>query len=66
MAKEMSFEQAMERLKEIVEKLETGEESMESSMKLFEEGTKLSAKCYDMLSKAEQKVKEIKVVEVDD
>ncbi len=49
----------MERLQEIVEKLESGEESLESSMKLFEEGAKLSAQCYQLLDKAEQQVTEL-------
>lgn len=49
----------MERLQEIVEKLESGEETLESSMKLFEEGAKLSAQCYQLLDKAEQQVTEL-------
>lgn len=52
----VQFEAAMERLAEIVEKLESGEEPLESAMKLFEEGTKLSAQCYETLDKAEQKI----------
>ncbi len=52
----IQFEAAMERLAQIVEKLESGEEPLESAMKLFEEGTKLSAQCYETLDKAEQKI----------
>lgn len=52
----VQFEAAMDRLAEIVEKLESGEEPLESAMKLFEEGTKLSAQCYETLDKAEQKI----------
>lgn len=58
-----SFEEAMDRLKEIVERLESGEEPLESSMKLFEEGAKLSAQCYDTLDKAEQKITELEKLE---
>lgn len=58
-----SFEDAMDRLKEIVERLESGEEPLESSMKLFEEGAKLSAQCYDTLDKAEQKITELEKLE---
>ena len=43
--------------------LETGEESLENSMKLFEEGAKLSAQCYQILEKAQQKVTELTAVE---
>ena len=62
-AKKLNFEEAMARLSQIVEKLETGEESLENSMKLFEEGAKLSAQCYQILEKAQQKVKELTAVE---
>ena len=62
-AKRLNFEEAMDRLSQIVEKLETGEESLENSMKLFEEGAKLSAQCYQILEKAQQKVTELTAVE---
>ena len=62
-AKKLNFEEAMARLSQIVEKLETGEESLENSMKLFEEGAKLSAQCYQILEKAQQKVTELTAVE---
>ena len=53
------FEEAMQRLQAIVEKLESGEETLDSSRKLYEEGAKLSAQCYQMLDKAEQKITEL-------
>ena len=53
------FEEAMQRLQAIVEKLESGEETLDSSMKLYEEGAKLSAQCYQMLDKAEQQVAQL-------
>ena len=62
-AKKLNFEEAMARLSQIVEKLETGEESLENSMRLFEEGAKLSAQCYQILEKAQQKVTELTAVE---
>lgn len=61
--KKQNFEQAMQRLSEIVAKLETGESSLEDSMKLFEEGAKLSARCYQELDRAEQKINELTEVE---
>ena len=57
--KKLKFEDAMQRLQEIVGKLESGEESLEDSMKLFQEGAKLSAQCYQMLDKAEQQVAQL-------
>lgn len=53
----MDFEKRLTRLEDIVEKMETGELSLEDSLKLFEEGVKLSRDCSSQLSEAEQKVK---------
>lgn len=58
-AKKLEFEEAMRRLQEIVGKLESGEVSLEESMKLFEEGAKLSSQCYQLLDKAEQQVTQL-------
>ncbi len=52
----MNFEKRLERLEDIVGKMETGELSLEDSLKLFEEGVKLSRECHTELEKAEQKV----------
>lgn len=53
----MDFEKRLNRLEEIVEKMESGELSLEDSLKLFEEGVKLSRECNSQLNEAEQKVK---------
>ncbi|MFR3237547.1 MAG: exodeoxyribonuclease VII small subunit [Acutalibacter sp.] len=58
-AKKLKFEEAMRRLQEIVGKLESGEVSLEESIKLFEEGAKLSSQCYQLLDKAEQQVTQL-------
>ncbi len=54
--KQMSFEQAMDRLEQIVKELESGEGSLDQALALFEEGSKLAGSCTAMLDKAEQKV----------
>lgn len=56
MEKEMTYEKAMSRLEEIVSLLEKSEITLDESMKLFEEGTKLTAFCSKKLSEAEQKI----------
>lgn len=56
MAKKESFEHAMARLEEIVSALESGDATLDESMKLLEEGTRLSAQCADQLEKARQKI----------
>ena len=53
---EMTFEQAMKRLEEIVTQLESGDAPLEKSLTLFEEGTKISAFLSKTLDNAEQKV----------
>lgn len=56
---EMTYEKAIERLEEIVSLLEKNEASLDDSMKLFEEGTKLSAFCAEKLKSAQQKITEL-------
>ncbi len=53
----MDFEKKLGRLEEIVTKMEKGELALEDSLKLFEEGVKLSRECHQRLNEAENKVK---------
>lgn len=53
---EKKFEAALERLEEIVQELERGDLPLEQSLKLFEEGIKLSRICNKRLEEAERKV----------
>lgn len=54
--KQQTFEAAMRRLEEIVAALEGGKCTLDESLKLFEEGTKLTAFCSEKLKTAEQKI----------
>ncbi len=56
-AKEMTFEQAMSRLEQIVKTLENGQVPLEDLIKLFDEGTALVKLCTQRLDKAEEKVR---------
>ncbi len=56
LATEWTFEKAMTRLEQIVGALESGRCTLDESLKLFEEGTKLTAYCNRMLKTAEQKI----------
>lgn len=56
MASQMTFEQAMTRLEQIVATLESGRSTLDDSMKLFEEGARLTAFCQKALRSAEQKI----------
>jgi exodeoxyribonuclease VII small subunit len=55
MAKER-FEDALNKLEKIVSKLEDGEIPLEESLKLFEEGIRLSRLCNQKLEEAEKRV----------
>lgn len=53
---EKKFEAALARLEEIVHELEPGDLPLEQSLRLFEEGIKLSRVCNTRLEEAERKV----------
>ena len=57
MNSEMTFEQALARLEQIVKALEGGNVPLEDLIKLFDEGTSLVKLCTERLDKAEEKVK---------
>jgi exodeoxyribonuclease VII small subunit len=50
------FETALKRLEEIVKKLESGDQSLDSALELFEEGIQLSRFCHSKLEQAERRV----------
>ncbi len=56
---ERTFEQAMSRLGEIVERLEDGDLPLEESLTLFEEGVKLSKLTQTKLDLAQHKVEQL-------
>lgn len=57
MANEITFEQALARLEQIVKALEGGNVPLDDLIKLFDEGTALVKLCTEQLDKAEEKVK---------
>lgn len=59
-AKKKTFEESLKRLQEISELLESEDIGLDESIKLYEEGVKLSKHCYKTLSEAELKIKELK------
>lgn len=54
-----NFEKSIERLEQIVEDLESGNLSLDDSIKVFKEGVELSKKCHKKLTEAETKVKQL-------
>ena len=59
MGKEKSFEQQMNMLQQIVEKLEANDVELDESIKLYEEGLKLSKTLKDQLSAFEEKIAQL-------
>ena len=57
--KEMTYEQAISRLEEIVSILEKNEVSLDEALELFEEGTRLTSFCADKLKNEKAKITEI-------
>ncbi len=54
--KTLDFEQSLTELQTLVERLESGELSLEESLGAFEQGIRLTRECQTSLSQAEQKV----------
>ncbi|HLQ98014.1 MAG TPA: exodeoxyribonuclease VII small subunit [Candidatus Dormibacteraeota bacterium] len=57
--KELTFEEAMSALDNIVEKLEEGDVPLEKAISYYEEGMKLSKLCNDKLKNAQEKMTNI-------
>lgn len=54
--KKITFEESLENLENIVLKLESGEETLESTLKLYQEGLEASKNCKEILQQAKQKI----------
>jgi len=52
----LSFEDALKKLEEIVQRLERGELTLEESLTCYEEGIRLSRFCHGKLEEAERKI----------
>jgi exodeoxyribonuclease VII small subunit len=53
---DIAFEEALERLEQIVETLEGGNLPLEESLKAFEEGVTLARRCAKYLEDAEKRI----------
>jgi exodeoxyribonuclease VII small subunit len=58
-AADLSFEDAIRRLGQIVEQLEKGDLALEASLALFEEGIKLARLSQERLDRAEKRIEEL-------
>ncbi len=53
------FEHTLEKLEQLVDKMETGKLSLEETLDCFEKGVKLTAACQKTLKEAEQRISQI-------
>jgi exodeoxyribonuclease VII small subunit len=60
------YEQALTELEQIVARLETGEQSLEQSLKDYERGVELERQCQRALDEAERRVAAINEPDADD
>ncbi len=56
---DLTYEQALTELEELVSKLESGENDLETTLIYFERGQALATHCISLLDKAEIKVEDI-------
>ena len=66
MPKNITFEQAVTRLEEIAELLESEDIALDESIKLYEEGMKMAKVCSERLMEARQKITELSNAEDED
>ncbi len=62
--KNLDFEKSLAKLENLIDSLEDGNLPLNESIKIFEEGVKLSKHCQELLTKAELKIQ--KLLEKDD
>ena len=56
MTNKFNFNKGLVQLEEIINKMESGELSLEDSLKYFEEGVKIHRQCHTALTDAEQRI----------
>lgn len=56
---DLSYEQALQEMEELVNKLDTGENDLESTLLYYERGQALASYCLSLLDNAELKVEDI-------
>ena len=56
MTDKFNFNKGLMQLEEIINKMESGELSLEDSLKYFEEGVKIHRQCHTALTDAEQRI----------
>ena len=61
MTKEITFEQALAELEEIVKKLESGDIALDDAISAYERGSQLKKICTDKLSEAKTRIDKLNI-----
>ncbi len=56
---ELTFEQALEQLETIIERLEEGDIPLEEALEIYQKGMNLSKVCHDKLKNVEEKLTKV-------
>ena len=56
MSEKFNFNNGLNKLEEIIKKMDSGELNLEESLKYFEEGIKIHRQCHSALKEAEQRI----------
>ena len=56
---QLSYEEAMRELEDIIDRLETAQSSLQESLDLFERGQSLAQRCAALLDQAELRVRQV-------
>lgn len=56
MSKDVTYEQSLKELEDVVKRLETGNLSLEESLQLYERGVSLTKYCTGLLDQAERRI----------
>ena len=59
--KDLTFEESLKKLENIVDQLDSGEVDLEKSVELYEKGMQLKQICEEKLKKVELQIKKIKL-----
>lgn len=59
MKDKLTFEQALEQLETIIERLEEGDTPLEEALEIYQKGIKLSKVCHDKLKNVEEKLTKV-------
>lgn len=63
-AEDLSFEEALEKVEDLIDRIEGGEIGLEQSIEAYEEGAKLLARCRGVLERVEQRIEQLSQADV--